>query len=561
MDTRWVLTEKQHISGSLPGLPTPIKSLLASRGISSLEELQLFLNPPHKLPHDPLKLHGMDKALRRIYEALKQEHCIGVFGDFDVDGITATAIIKEGLGSFGIPVSPYIPDRASEGHGLSKNAIEYFKSQSVVLIITVDCGVTSIDEVAYANQLGIDVIITDHHVPGDSIPDALAIINPRVEGRSYPYLHLSGAGLAFKLIQGLYEFIDQPWPINLLELAAMGTIADLVPLTDENRYIVSQGLVALSQTKRPGLLALYKLAKVNPLVLTSETVSYQLGPRINSSGRMANAGISLDLLTTESEDEAYRLAVQLESLNDQRRTLSARSYETALSKINLEDALPQVLFVTDPIFTTGITGLVAGRLVEEFHRPAIALSETATPDVLVASARSLPEFDLISALNSCAFLLEKFGGHSQAAGFTIRRTNLIKLMNRINELAVNLVSGHGSEKIVSIDVEVKLDELNQLCVDWLKTLEPWGIGNPQPLFMSRMVSIVDFRYMGYDNQHIRFTVKQGDSFWTALAFNQARKWSEGTRFWDLAYTIYEDSWREGKASLKLVDFRPSSEQL
>ena len=492
---------------------------------------------------------------------MKQEQCIGVFGDFDVDGITATAIIKEGLGTFGIPVNPYIPDRASEGHGLSKNAIEYFKSQSVVLIITVDCGVTSIDEVAYANQLGIDVIITDHHVPGDSIPDALAIINPRVEGRSYPYLDLSGAGLAFKLIQGLYEFIDQPWPINLLELAAMGTIADLVPLTDENRYIVSQGLVALSQTKRPGLLALYKLAKVNPLVLTSETVSYQLGPRINSSGRMANAGISLDLLTTESEDEAYRLAVQLESLNDQRRTLSARSYETALSKINLEDALPQVLFVTDPIFTTGITGLVAGRLVEEFHRPAIALSETTTPDVLVASARSLPEFDLISALNGCAFLLEKFGGHSQAAGFTIRRTNLMKLMNRINELAVNLVSGHGSEKIVSIDVEVKLDELNQLCVDWLKTLEPWGIGNPQPLFMSRMVSIVDFRYMGYDNQHIRFTVKQGDSFWTALAFNQARKWSEGTRFWDLVYTIYEDSWREGKASLKLVDFRPSSEQL
>ena len=561
MDTRWVLTENRHISGTLPGLPTPIKSLLASRGISSLEEIQLFLNPPHKLPYDPLKLPGMDKALRRIYQALKQEQCIGVFGDFDVDGITATAIIKEGLGTFGITVRPYIPDRASEGHGLSKNAIEYFKSQSVVLIITVDCGVTSIDEVAYANQLGIDVIITDHHVPGDSIPDALAIINPRVEGRSYPYLHLSGAGLAFKLIQGLYEFIDQPWPINLLELAAMGTIADLVPLTDENRYIVSQGLVALSQTKRPGLLALYKLARINPLLMTSETVSYQLGPRINSSGRMANAGISLDLLTTESEDEAYRLAVQLESLNDQRRTLSARSYETALSKINLEDALPQVLFVTDPIFTTGITGLVAGRLVEEFHRPAIALSETTTPDVLVASARSLPEFDLISALNGCAFLLEKFGGHSQAAGFTIRRTNLIKLMNRINELAVNLVSGHGSEKIVSIDVEVKLDELNQLCVDWLKTLEPWGIGNPQPLFMSRMVSIVDFRYMGYDNQHIRFTVKQGDSFWTALAFNQARKWSEGTRFWDLAYTIYEDSWREGKASLKLVDFRPSSEQL
>ena len=255
------------------------------------------------------------------------------------------------------------------------------------------------------------------------------------------------------------------------------------------------------------------------------------------------------------------MAVQLESLNDQRRTLSTRSYETALTKINLEGALPLVLFVTDPIFTTGVTGLVAGRLVEEFRRPAIALSETGTPDVLVASARSLPEFDMISALNNCAFLLEKFGGHSQAAGFTIRRTNLIKLMSRINELAFNVVSDHESDKIISIDAEVKLDELNQLCVDWLKTLEPWGIGNPQPLFMSRMVSIMDFRYMGYENQHIRFTVKQGDSFWTALAFNQRHKWSEGTQYWDLAYTIYEDSWRGGKASLKLVDFRPSPEHI
>ena len=561
MDTRWVLIENQHIIHDLPGLPTPIRSLLVSRGISSLEELQLFLHPPHKLPYDPLKLHGMDEALRRIYLTLKLEQAIGVFGDFDVDGITGTAIIKEGLGTFGIPVIPYIPDRASEGHGLSKNAIEYFKKQGAVLIITVDCGVTSIEEVAYANQLGIDVIITDHHVPGDSLPDALAIINPRVKHSSYPFPHLSGAGLAFKLVQGLYEFIDQPWPINLLELAAMGTIADLVPLTDENRHIVSQGLVALSQTKRPGLLALYKLANVNPSLLTSETVSYQLGPRINSSGRMANAGISLDLLTTESVDEANRLAVQLESLNDQRRILSTRSYETALTKINLEGALPRVLFVTDPIFTTGVTGLVAGRLVEEFRRPAIALSETGTPDVLVASARSLPEFDMISALNNCAFLLEKFGGHSQAAGFTIRRTNLIKLMSRINELAFDVVSDHESDKIISIDAEVKLDELNQLCVDWLKTLEPWGIGNPQPLFMSRMVSIMDFRYMGYENQHIRFTVKQGDSFWTALAFNQRHKWSEGTQYWDLAYTIYEDSWRGGKASLKLVDFRPSPEHI
>ena len=557
MDTRWVLTETKHVGIDLNGLPTPIESILVCRGICSLADLEQFLTPPHELPYDPLRLSGMDQALRRIYLASKQNQIVGVFGDFDVDGITGTSIIKEGLEAFGISVVTYIPDRVSEGHGLSKAAIHYFESQGALLLITVDCGVTSVEEVSYAKQSGIDVIITDHHVPGDSIPAALAIINSHLDGSPYPYPYLCGAGIAFKLMQGLYQFVGQPWPIKLLELAALGTIADLVPLTDENRYIVSHGLDGLANTERPGLLALYKHANVNCSLLTSETVSYQISPRLNSSGRMANAGISLDLLTTDSYDEADKLAAKLESLNNQRRILSAKSYDTALQEIEREDTLLKVLFVTSPIFTTGVTGLVAGKLSEDFHRPAVALAETSVPGLLVASARSILAFDMISALKHCESLLEKFGGHSQAAGFTVRRDNLAELTTRINELASNLVFDDRYEKIVAVDAEVRLVDIDQRCVDWLKRLEPWGIGNPQPVFMSLRIEVVDFRYMGNENQHIKFTVKQEDSLWVALAFNQRLKWSEGIQYWDIAFTIAEDSWRGGDACLKLVDFRPS----
>ena len=320
---------------------------------------------------------------------------------------------------------------------------------------------------------------------------------------------------------------------------------------------MSQGLNGLANTERPGLLALYKHANVNCSLLTSETVSYQISPRLNSSGRMANAGISLDLLTTDSYDEADKLAVKLESLNNQRRILSAKAYDAALQEVEREDTLLNVLFVTSPIFTTGVTGLVAGKLSEDFHRPAIALAETSMPDLLVASARSVATFDMISALKHCETLLEKFGGHSQAAGFTVRRDNLAELTTRINELASNLVLDDRYEKIVAVDAEVRLVDMDQRCVDWLKRLEPWGIGNPQPVFMSRMVEVVEFRYMGNENQHIKFTVKQGDSSWVALAFNQRLKWSEGIQYWDIAFTIAEDSWRGGDACLKLVDFRPS----
>ena len=272
-----------------------LAKVLAARGVETEQQLRLFLNPPHRLPYCPMRLSGMEAALRRLRRMVPAKQAprharrvekVGIVGDFDVDGITGTAILVEGLADFGIEVIPYLPHRVSEGHGLSREAVHFLADNGVELIITVDCGVSSVREVDLAGSLGIDVIITDHHIPPDDLPEAVAVINPAMPGSEYPFPHLCGAGLALKLIQGLYQLMGLPMPRSLLELAALGTIADMVPLLDENRYLVKEGLVELSQTRRPGLRAMYRLAKLEDKPITAETVAFQIAPRLNAAGRM-----------------------------------------------------------------------------------------------------------------------------------------------------------------------------------------------------------------------------------------------------------------------------------
>ena len=280
---KWLLKETPEAHALPPEVPLPLVPMLLGRGIDTAEKLRLFLNPPHNLPYDPLRLAGMDLAVQRLYSAVERRETVGVFGDFDVDGVTGTAIIVEGLRALGVPVIPYLPHRVDEGHGLSNAAVEQLSNQGVSLIVTVDCGVTSVDEVFGARRLGTEVIITDHHSPGSALPDAAAIINPRVAESSYPYLHLSGAGLAFKLIQGLCQFYGQPWSPSLLELAAMGTIADLVPLTDENRYLVREGLSRAGRDKTAGTSGVIPQRQ-------NRTEIYQCGDRRVSDSSPAQLG-------------------------------------------------------------------------------------------------------------------------------------------------------------------------------------------------------------------------------------------------------------------------------
>ena len=545
-----------------PDLPTALAKVLAARGIETEQQLRLFLNPPHRLPYCPMRLSGMEAALCRLRQAIPASPPsdpagkVGIVGDFDVDGITGTAILVEALADFGIEVIPYLPHRISEGHGLSEESVRYLAGQGVELIVTVDCGVASVAEVELANSLGIDAIITDHHVPPAILPGAVAIINPAMPGSEYPFPHLCGAGLALKLAQGLYQLMGRPMPRHLLELAALGTIADMVPLLDENRYLVKEGLAELAQTRRPGLKALYRLARLDDKPVTAETVAFQIAPRLNAAGRMGHAMDSLRLLTTQSHGEAESLAAGLENQNRERQQLTRRAFAAARAGVDGLAEIPPFILVEDRAITPGIAGLVAGQLAKTYMRPAVALARV-DDNTLVASGRSIPEFNLVRAFDSCADLFVRHGGHAQAAGFTIHPENVPELEKRLSALAGDVLRAHDVEPVLDIDAEVTLSDLTPRFLAALTELEPFGVGNPRPLFLARKLRVANQWLMGNAGQHLKLLVSDGSRQFPALLFHRAQEWIEQTTSVDLVFTVSEDTWQGRKQiSLMVEDFRP-----
>ena len=546
--------ETDALSGHVP---PAIAQVLVRRGIDTPQRLSALVDPPHKLPYDPLRITGMDIALKRLYAAVNNGERVGIFGDFDVDGITGTAIISEGLTSLGVPVTPYLPHRVDEGHGLSNAAIDTMSQQGVTLIVTVDTGITSFEEVDYAKSLGVDVIITDHHLPHDGVPNAVTSLNPKLPGGDYPFFELCGAGIGFKLVQGLFEFYGQPWDPGLLELAALGTIADLVPLLDENRYLVREGLRELANTRRPGLRALYSSARVDPDEITAETVSFQIAPRLNSAGRMGDPMDSFKLLTTTSPEEAGALTHKLESLNMERRAASEEAYVIADQLVEDLGELPPLLVISDERFLRGVAGLIAGRLVDRHRRPAVVFAVEG--EYSVASGRSIPEFNIVAAMESCEDLLVRFGGHSQAAGLTVATKDIPQLKSRLEAYSAESLETQSLIRTVEIDAEISFDELDETMIRWINDLEPYGPGNPRPVFASMGVKVLETFHMGREQQHLRLRVEMNGARFTALAFNQADKWQPNTEFADLAFTVMNDSFRgKGAIALRLLDFKPSN---
>ena len=546
--------ETDALSGHVP---PAIAQVLVRRGIDTPQRLSALVDPPHKLPYDPLRITGMDIALKRLYAAVNNGERVGIFGDFDVDGITGTAIISEGLTSLGVPVTPYLPHRVDEGHGLSNAAIDTMSQQGVTLIVTVDTGITSFEEVDYAKSLGVDVIITDHHLPHDGVPNAVTSLNPKLPGGDYPFFELCGAGIGFKLVQGLFEFYGQPWDPGLLELAALGTIADLVPLLDENRYLVREGLRELANTRRPGLRALYSSARVDPDEITAETVSFQIAPRLNSAGRMGDPMDSFKLLTTTSPEEAGALTHKLESLNMERRAASEEAYVIADQLVEDLGELPPLLVISDERFLRGVAGLIAGRLVDRHRRPAVVIAVEG--EYSVASGRSIPEFNIVAAMESCEDLLVRFGGHSQAAGLTVATKDIPQLKSRLEAYSAESLETQSLIRTVEIDAEISFDELDETMIRWINDLEPYGPGNPRPVFASMGVKVLETFHMGREQQHLRLRVEMNGARFTALAFNQAHKWQPNTEFADLAFTVMNDSFRgKGAIALRLLDFKPSN---
>ena len=537
-------------------VPPAIAQVLVKRGFDTPQKLSVLLDPPHKLPYDPLRISGMDVALKRLDAAVNNGERVGVFGDFDVDGITGTAIISEDLTSLGIAVIPYLPHRVDEGHGLSNAAIDTLADQGVTLIVTVDTGITSFEEVDYAKSRGVDVIITDHHLPHDGVPNAVAALNPKIPGGDYPFLELCGAGIGFKLVQGLFEFYGQPWDPGLLELAALGTIADLVPLLDENRYLVREGLRELANTRRPGLRALYSSARVDPDEINAETVSFQIAPRLNSAGRMGDPMDSYRLLTTTDPEEASALSHKLESLNMERRAVSEESYAIADRLVEDLGELPSLLVIADERFHRGVAGLIAGRLVDRYRRPAIVIAVEGEHSV--GSGRSIPEFNIVAAMESCEDLLVRFGGHSQAAGLTIPTADIPQLKSRLEAYSARTLETQDLVRKLEIDAVISLDELDEEMVRWINDLEPYGPGNPRPVFASMGVKVLETFHMGREQQPLRLRVETNGARFTALAFNQADKWQPNTEYVDLAFTVMNDSFRgKGAIALRLLDFKAS----
>ena len=499
----------------------------------------------------------MPQAVNRIYQALFSGEKIAVYGDFDADGITATALLVQGLSGLGGRVVPYIPHRLHEGYGLKLAALERLHKQGVRLVVTVDCGTTNFEEVRQAKNLGMDIIITDHHLPTTSLPPAVAVVNPKRGDSTYPTPGLAGVGVAFKLFQAvLYKSGREESLTELMDLVALGTVADMSPLIGENRYLVKQGLKVLNDAPRLGLQEIINCAGLTPSELDAETISWTLGPRLNAAGRLGYATNSYQLLLTQSKHEASALAQELERENAQRQKLTSEVLTRARENIIAAGTDQPLLITGDKNFFPGVVGIAAGRLADEFYRPVFLLRLGS--ELCHGSARSIPEFDIIAALKQCRDLLTKFGGHAMAAGFTLSTKNLASFKQRLLSLATEQLAGLDLRPHLDIDAEVPLSSLSGETFNLVQQMAPFGKANPLPNFLTRHVEVVECRNLGNKDAHLGLKLRQENITWPAIGFNLGNFSSELTPYIDIAYNLKRDQWGGNKVlRINLLDFAPS----
>lgn len=486
-----------------------IEQLLQQWGYVDAAEVAAFLHPDYaKHLHDPFLLTDMNKAVDRIITAVEEKQKIVIYGDYDIDGITASAVMIETISNLGHCAESYIPDRFEEGYGINQEALAKLKSEGVDLVISVDCGVTSFKEIEWANANGLDVIITDHHAVPPEIPQALAVINPKRPGDQYPFKELAGVGVAFKLAQALQQTTKMPdmgqekW---LLDLVALGTVCDVVPLVGENRVLAKYGLQVMHKTRRPGLKALAAVAGIDIAQVASYHLGFIIGPRLNAAGRLEHASRSLDLMLTKDEAKALQIAEQLNQLNRQRQTDQATIFAAANTMAEQYDDDP-VLLLADPDWSHGIVGIVASKLVERWHKPTIVMQNLG--ETSKGSARSIGGFNMVEALRSASDILIKFGGHYFAAGMTIKSSDVDELRQRLNAYYRSNMQDT-SESDLASKVDLNIENLGVL--DWdlyagLSQLEPFGNGNPQPIFNIGGLKVVRMSKVGKEQNHLRLSL-------------------------------------------------------
>ncbi|MBN1537866.1 MAG: single-stranded-DNA-specific exonuclease RecJ [Anaerolineales bacterium] len=546
-----------------------LRQILFNRGYKTKQSAQKFLDAAQPEGTEPQNMLGMLKATERINQAISKKELIAVYGDYDVDGVTATALLTRMLIALGANVEPFIPNRFDEGYGLNKESLKNLKDKGIRLVITVDCGIRSTPEVEYAHDINLDLIITDHHSPLNELPSAFAVINPKQPDDTYPEKNLAGVGLAYKLACALAGYADKlsPPPIKFpndpknpnfyLDLVALGTVADLVPLTGENRTLVKKGIEQLRNPHNQGILSLIMASGVNIDTINAYHIGFILGPRLNASGRLDTAMTSLSLLLSKDVYETGELAQFLDDQNRERQDITRQIQKDAEEIACIPDHDSYLLFASHKDFNPGVVGLAASRLCEQYYRPAIVAFQG--DEYTRGSCRSIPEFDITKALDACAELMEHHGGHSAAAGFTIRNEKVEELVNRLQSIAQRELNTKDLRPKLDIDVEIPLKDLKPSILQYLDWMQPTGNSNEQPIFVSRNLIPLRKKQVGKDAAHLKMTVTDGMITYDAIAFRQGTWYENMPDRIDLAYT-YERNEFNGRSSLQLnvVDIKPSN---
>ena len=544
-----------------PALPPLLLQVLYNRNLREPSEVAGLMSGTWQEP-DLYLLPDTERAVDILIRAIRRREKIAVYGDFDADGVTATALLVQALTGLGADVIPYIPRRVDEGYGVNLGALRRLYGEQVRLVVTVDCGIRAVEEIDQARR-GLEFIVTDHHSVGRKLPFASAVINPKRADSRYPFPQLSGVGVAYKLAQALLrEARACKMPVHveersLLDLVAIGTVADLAPLIGENRHLVQRGLEVVNEARREGVRALLRVAGLRPGAVTASSIGFVLGPRLNAAGRLGDATLSYDLLVSADPVKADRLAARLNEQNRRRRALTEQAYQLAEQLALAREGAPALLFAAHKTFMAGVVGLVAGRLTEAYYRPSVVVEQG--DEISKGSCRSIEEFNITAALDECSDLLVRHGGHAAAAGFRIRSEQLNALFHRLSAIAERELGDRVLAPTLSIDAEVSLSDMNWETMGWLEQLEPCGIKNPTPLFLSRGVPLAEARVVGSEGKHLKLTLATEAEPQDAIAFRLGDRVDEVGQRIDLVYYLEVNEWNGSRSlQLNVQDFRPAS---
>lgn len=578
-EKRWNLAEQgsaeisEHLAAEL-NIPEVLSNLLVQRGITSFQEAKNFFNPSLSELHNPFLMKDMDKAVHRIREAIEREESIMVYGDYDVDGTTAVALVHTFLSSIGHKaLTFYIPDRYSEGYGISRQGIDYAVEHQIGLVIALDCGIKAVDKVEYAKENGVDFIICDHHLPGETIPDAVAVLDTKREDCEYPFNELSGCGVGFKLVQGYAQCYKVPFSevAALLDFVAVSIASDIVPLTGENRVLAHFGLERLNDNPSKGLQSIVRICGLEKHRITIDDIVFKIGPRINAAGRMeiededgesiSGGKNAVRLLISNTDERALRYGNIIDECNSGRKEIDRSITKEArriVEKNNLvEEQTSTVIY--NPNWIKGVVGIVASRLIERYYRPTVVL--TMSNGFITGSARSVPGFDLYQAIESCSDLLENFGGHTYAAGLTMKPENLDEFKRRFAEFVDKNIEPEMLIPQIEIDTMLKLEDITPHFRDILCKFQPFGPGNPSPTFRTNDVCDCGHgRRVGANLEHLKMDIINGKSYQpiSAIAFSQAHHADHILKggFIDICYSVVENSYRgEVKPQLRIKDIK------